>query len=98
VEATGRVLGRPHCATGCVRGRGKWEADGLFDLEKWSQNPARDERYLPALPTKGLFVLKPESRVHDDLSMLQMLQFYERHVRIIKREDPDAESVSSAKL
>ena len=61
METTGRVLGRPHRATGCLRGRRKWEADGIFDLEKWAQNSARDERYLPALPTKGLVVLKAES-------------------------------------
>jgi chromobox protein 1 len=35
---------------------------------------------------------------HETNRMFQMLQFYERHVRIIKREDPDVESVSSAKL
>lgn len=35
--------------------------------------------------------------IREGLPHFQMLQFYERHVRIIKREDPDAESVSSVK-
>lgn len=55
MEAPGGELGRSHCPTGCVRGRGDGKAHGLLDMEERTQDPARDEHHLPKVSSKGRF-------------------------------------------
>ena len=66
-------------------------------MEERPEDPTHNIGHLPEVPTKGTLhalalVSFPAAEAHS--RSIQMLQFYERHVRIIKR-DPDAESAEA---